>query len=287
MRIAWATDLHLDCVKQRDIDVFCDDVLASDVSAALLGGDISESRDLVHWLEFLDSRLRLPIYYVLGNHEYYGSDIATVQSNVRNLNNDRLQWLPAAGRVQLNQDITLVGHGGWGDCRLGAVDNFEILTDYLAIRDLSETVDRDDMLAGFFNRGPLRKKLRALGDEAAAMLRPDLLTAAKASASVLMLTHVPPFRESCWHGDGISEETWLPGFTCRAMGDLLISAAESYPHSRFTVLCGHTHGSGRVQMSPNLDVYTGAGDYGSLRFGIVRLNGKEIEIEPPDGNGCF
>jgi predicted MPP superfamily phosphohydrolase len=281
IRIAWTTDLHLDSADQRDTEQFCDDVLASDVGAILIGGDIAHAKDVVYWLEFLDSRLRLPIYYVLGNHDYYGSDITTMRSTVRNLDNERLRWLPAVGRIQLSQDITLVGHGGWGDCRIGDLDNFEVLNDYIAIQDLWETVDRDDVLAGFSNRALLRHKLGALGDEAAEILRPDLLAAAEAGAAVLVLTHVPPFRESCWHDGGISEETWLPGFTCKAMGDLLMSVAESHPDSRFTVLCGHTHGYGYVRMCPNLEVHTGFGDYGSLCFRIVHVNGKEIKIEPP------
>jgi hypothetical protein len=29
-----------------------------------------------------------------------------------------------------------------------------------------------------------------------------------------------------------------------------------------TVLCGHTHGAGRAQLLPNLEVKTGGADYG-------------------------
>lgn len=282
MKIAWATDLHLDSVEQPDIDRFCDDVLESDVSSILLGGDISEARDLVHWLEFLDSRLQIPIFYVLGNHDYYGSDITTVRDAVQQLGNDRLHYLPEVGRVQLSPDVALVGHDGWGDCRIGALDSFEILTDYMAIQDLWETIDREDLLDGFSKRAPLRQKLGVLGDEAADTLRPHLLAAARDMAKVLVLTHVPPFRESCWHSGSVSEETWLPGFTCKAVGDLLTSVADSHPGSTFTVLCGHTHGSGYVRMRPNLDVHTGFGDYELLRFGIVRPTRKEIKVDPPN-----
>lgn len=282
MRLAWATDLHLDTAKQPVIEQFCEDVLASDVSAILVGGDISEAKDLERWLEFLDSRLRMPVYFVLGNHDYYGSDVATVRDRMRQLDSEGLRYLPAVGQVQLSPDLALVGHDGWGDCRIGDLDRFEILTDYMAIRDLRETINPNDLLSGFFKRAPLRQKLGELGDEAAETLCPDLLRAAETGASVLVLTHVPPFREACWHQNATSTATWLPGFTCRAIGDLVDSVAERHPKSMFTVLCGHTHGSGYVRMRPNLDVYTGFGDYGILRFGIVQAAGEEISIEPPE-----
>ena len=231
MRVAWATDLHLDAADRSDVEVWCDHVSRSGVTALLLGGDISEARDLAQWLRFLNSRLGIPIFFVLGNHDYYGSDIATVRDAMRRLKGDQLCYLPEAGRVQLHPDVALVGHGGWGDCCIGAVDDFQVLTDYLAIRDLGETIDREDLLGEFFKRAALRTALRALGDDAAKTLRPDLLVAARTSATVLVVTHVPPFRESCWHRGTISEETWLPGFTCKAMGDLLISVADSHPDS--------------------------------------------------------
>ncbi len=281
MRLAWATDLHLDSVERSDVDRFCSDVLASDVAGLLLGGDISQARDLVHWLEFLDSQLELPIYFVLGNHDYYGSDISAVRCRVAGLASPTLLWLPSTGCLTLTENVVLVGHGGWGDCRIGDTDNFEILTDYLAIRDLSETVERQDLLTGFSVRAPLRQRLASLGDDAAGTLRPHLLEAAQPGKTVLVLTHVPPYRESCWHRGRISDETWLPGFTCRAVGDLLTEVAAEIPESKFTVLCGHSHGTGYVRMQDNLEVYTAEAEYGRVFFRIVELIGREVALRAP------
>lgn len=281
MRIAWATDLHLDAAERPDIDLWCVSVSQSGTTAVLVGGDISEAPELPDWLGFLDAKLRIPIYFVLGNHDYYRSDVAAVEDAVRRLDGTGLHYLPTVGRVQLSSDISLVGVGGWGDCQIGAVDDFEILTDYLAIRDLQETVDLEDVLDGFRERGALRNALRAFGIAAAETLRPSLVAAARTRGAVVVLTHVPPFREACWHRGAISDEKWLPGFTCKAVGDLLFSVAKHHTETTFTVLCGHTHGSGYVRMLPNLEVYTGFGDYGVLRFGVVEGRGKEIRVEPP------
>ncbi len=37
---------------------------------------------------------------------------------------------------------------------------------------------------------------------------------------------------------------------------------EHHPQRRMTVLCGHTHSSGSVQMRDNLEVFTGDAEYG-------------------------
>jgi hypothetical protein len=75
-------------------------------------------------------------------------------------------------------------------------------------------------------------------------------------------THVPPFKEACWHEGRISNDDWLPRFTCKAVGDLLREAALQRPDRRIDVLCGHTHGAGVAEILPNLIVRTGGAEYG-------------------------
>jgi Icc-related predicted phosphoesterase len=99
-------------------------------------------------------------------------------------------------------------------------------------------------------------KLNELGDEAAAHLRKLLPDALKFN-HVIVLTHVPPFREACWHQGKISDNNWLPHFACKAVGDVLLEAMIAAPDKRMTVLCGHTHGSGEAELLPNLRVLTG------------------------------
>jgi predicted phosphohydrolase len=277
--IAWATDVHLNAVEQSEVKRFCDDVKACGATSLLLGGDIAEAMDLVQWLKSLETGLRMPIYFVLGNHDYYGSDVRAVRTKVHELQSPNLKWLPDVGCVPLSSDVCLVGHGGWGDARIGDLDRFALLTDYLAIEDLFETLDRDDFLAGFRKRRQLRHKLASLGDGAANALRPTLLEAVRKFPQVVVLTHVPPFREACWHGGRISDEEWLPGFTCKAIGDLLLEAAESHSGCSVTVLCGHTHGTGYVRIRPNLDVYTAEATYGKIYFRVIELDGVRVKMK--------
>jgi predicted phosphohydrolase len=280
IRLAWATDVHLNVAGEERAARFCDDLLKSPAQALLLGGDIGEARTLEHWLTWLRDRLPMPIYFVLGNHEFYGGAIEAVRALARRLTSGSLAWLPAAGVVPLDQRCALVGHGGWGDARLG---NFAaspvVLADYIVIRDLVDAAGPelavDDPLAAWEQKTDLQRKLAALGDEAAETLRPHLTEALDRFEEVLVLTHVPPFREACWHHGRISNDDWLPGFTCKAMGDMLLETVSMRPDRRVTVLCGHTHGAGEARLLDNLLVRTGGAVYGEPRFEIIEVCGGQ------------
>jgi 3',5'-cyclic AMP phosphodiesterase CpdA len=60
----------------------------------------------------------------------------------------------------------------------------------------------------------------------------------------------------------ISDSDWLPHFSSKIMGDTLLEVAEANPDRHILVLCGHTHGSSYFAPRKNLEVYTGAADYG-------------------------
>ena len=102
--------------------------------------------------------------------------------------------------------------------------------------------------------------LHKLGDEAAAHLRGVLIDAARRFERVLLLTHVPPLRQACWHEGSLSDDWWAPFFVCQAVGDMLFDVMRQRPHVQLTVLCGHTHGNGRCQPLPNMEILTGGAD---------------------------
>ncbi len=79
---------------------------------------------------------------------------------------------------------------------------------------------------------------------------------------IIVLIHVPPFREVCMHEGKISSNDYLPFFSSKVTGEILMHAAESYPEIEFLALCGHTHSKGLLQPCPNLIVKAGASEYG-------------------------
>jgi len=246
--IAWGTDVHLDFLEESGIRAFAEQ--ARGASALVLSGDISVSLDLERHLHLVGQASGLRPLVVLGNHDFYGGDIADVRARITAFAG--AVYLPSAG-VQTVDGWAVVGVDGWGDARLGNTETTPILlNDFLHIQDLrvADVVERN-------------RRLRALGDAEADKARTLLGAAVEASRDVLFVTHVPPFREACWHEGQVSDDDWLPFFTCAAVGEVLRETARAHREHRFLVLCGHTHGAGECRPEPNLEVRTGGADYGA------------------------
>jgi hypothetical protein len=270
MKVAWATDVHFDHVHEPVVRSFCERIRADGAEALLLGGDIALAGQLRGWLRFLAETLKLPIYFVLGNHDYYGSYVGSVHREMEDLPSVLLRWLPAEGVVALGDTVGLVGNGGWGDGRNGDfAGSGVVLADFHFIGDLRESLDLSDHPAVLGHRKELGACLRRLGEDAAGALAVPLTEAASRFPMVLVLTHVPPFPEASWHEGRHVGDEWLPFFTCRAIGDLLLEVAGTHPGVRFEVLCGHTHSGREARVMPNLTVRTGGATYGSPAYRII------------------
>lgn len=268
----WLTDVHFDFVPEGRRRRFLQSLAERRPEAVLLGGDVGQADSFAEYLRELARVASAPIYFVLGNHDYYRGSIAAVREQARALRSEdeRLIWLPAAGVVPLSDTTALIGQGGWGDARAGDYEATTIvLNDYLLIEDLRRTF-QDSPQALPPPRDPqailtdrLREKLEQLGDEAAAHLRRTATAALAWAEEVVVLMHVPPFREACWYQGRTSDDNWAPHFVCAAAGQALREVMQEHPAQRMTVLCGHTHSPGRAEMLPNLTVLTGEAEYGA------------------------
>ena len=234
-------------------------------------------------LTMIADSLDKPVYFVLGNHDYYGGSIAGVRRIARNLTSSRIKWVADGDGLELVPGVGLVGNGGWGDAQFGNCENTPVmLTDYFVIAELQDVYDKDNDDMSLRPQPALKEKLRALGREAAEDLRPQLMEAADRFFQVIVLTHVPPFKEAAWHEGAHSSDDWLPGFSCKAVGEELVKVAETHADTTFTVLCGHTHGGGFARVLPNLVVHTQAAEYGSPGFQIVKAGSEGIIVDPQD-----
>jgi UDP-2,3-diacylglucosamine pyrophosphatase LpxH len=272
MRLLWATDVHLDHVRKPHAAHTFGAGLAEahpEASELVVTGDIAEADCIEHILEDLARGFGRPVSFVLGNHDYYGSNFAQVDATVAKLNErlPGLYWLSQGVRV-LAPSTVLVGHEGWYDARLGNPESPLELTDFRRIEDVFAA--RDDGHASFLSC------LRSRADASAKAMERHLLHALedRAVRSVLVATHVPPFVEASWYRGRTADATWAPFFASRVMGEMLVRIAEQYEHVSLTVLCGHTHGKGTFVARPNLIVHTGAAQYGEPRLcGVVEVDG--------------
>lgn len=270
-RLVWLTDLHLNFVGEEQIGQLASEIENAHPAALLIGGDLGEACSWEAYLLQLDRLLEVPIYFVLGNHDYYGGSLAQVRERARQVTQsvDRLYWLPACSPIFLDARTALVGHDGWGDARAASFRRSQVLlNDYFLISELRAAAALPEGVktwwgepSAILNAG-LESQLQDLGDEAAAHFLDVVPKALSDREHVIVLMHVPPFREACWFEGGLSDDDWAPHFCCIAAGEALVEVMKQHPEKRMTVLCGHTHSEGRAEILPNLIVHTGGAEYG-------------------------
>jgi len=256
MKLGWLSDIHLNFLREEQLQAFLQELAATSVDAWLISGDIAEAPTLSQYIELLRSSVPVPIYFVLGNHDLYKGSFRRVAADIGSFNDDSPQWLTAAGPVNLSSNLSLVGDDGWADARLGDPEGSQVvLNDFHHIEELTNLSKVERVTA-----------CRALGDKAAERIRPKLEQAAASAWHILVLTHVPPFRGATWHEGRISDDAWLPWFSCKAMGEVILDCAQKHPDCEFTVLSGHTHGGGLYQAASNVQVHTAVAEYGVPRI---------------------
>lgn len=260
MKLVWTTDIHLDSAGTKARNRFLEAINKQDPDKVLITGDIATGTTLIEELEWLEKSIHAPIHFVLGNHDYYESSISHVRSTLRSWlakhsNSTQLSWLDIEGAIPLTDTCALIGQGGWGDARNGDFLETPIrINDHRLIKELTG-----------LERPILQQKLQQLGTEAALELKRKLesITISKTDTEeIIVATHVPPFPEAAWYMGYSGAVDWIPDFTCKAIGDVLLSFAALNPAIQCTVLCGHGHHPGIVDMRENLRIHTGPAEYG-------------------------
>ena len=254
MRIAWLTDVHLNFLAPEVVRDFLVQLNDTGAEAFLISGDIGEAHSVTTFLEQIDEAVRRPIYFVLGNHDFYFGSIAHVRQSTIELcrQRPRLHYLTHSGWHPLTAKTAVVGHDGWADAREGDyMRSYVAMSDYRLIAELAH-----------LNKASRWPILQRLGDESAAHIHTHLPRALEKHEHAILVTHVPPLRNACWYDGQISDDEWSPHFTCQAVGCAMLEIMKQHPDRRLTVFCGHTHGCGETQPLPNVMVYTGGAEYG-------------------------
>jgi 3',5'-cyclic-AMP phosphodiesterase len=289
MRIAWISDPHLVFVTpssklpEDELTPFLESLAGASCDALAISGDISESPQLLDHLRKLEQYVARPVFFVLGNHDYYHGSFVGTQHEVATLvaGSRHLCWLEQCGSIQLTDDTAIIGHGCWGDARYGELEGSRlVLNDWKVIEDLRYWKRGPHRLAGLkgidvsaidwlkcrlthedVDWEPLVQHLRFLGDEAAAHLRRVLPLALKDSTRVILVTHVPPFVPTP-APRGHDSASWAPHAGCKAVGDAILEIMEPHPHARLLILSGHVHYNSVATIRGNIEQRTAWAEYG-------------------------
>lgn len=270
MRLAWATDIHLDFITSPDnpqasaqnLDVFCSLLKKDKPEAVLLSGDISLAGYLKEHLIALESRLQTPIFFVLGNHDFWGGGIESVRKSITSLSSQSsyLKYLSAMPYAMLTPSTAVVGHDGWYDGLNGDPFNGDfIMNDWKLISDFSSA------LQNFFepNWNMILHVARHQANIAARHVAAGIKLALqqRRPSKIVIVTHVPPFISPLDNHESGHGKNLYPWYSSKIMGDMLLSAAKHNSHTKFEVFCGHIHSAYEGYVMPNLLLRSGKSEY--------------------------
>lgn len=314
MKLLHITDIHLDhlgisalpvYVKKTNqlhtSDDFCgyynDFCQDNGIDAILISGDISTCQHLEEHLGILKQKLKVPIYFVLGNHDFYGDDKIIGGNSAaiaEKLSTDSFVYLTAKKEcLMLSDKVAIVGADGWYD---GGYASFEgsdlMMTDFIVIKEVKETYLRHIMYLlekklwtpGYLNEtgmiyqyhtneflpGAVKALFKETATKFADVVYNQVQDAvAKNAKEIIVVTHIPPFPENSIYKGKMSDKNWMPYFSNAAMGDVLLELAITYKDVNFKVFCGHSHGDAENIVFDNLVCYTTPADYKVISRGRV------------------
>jgi len=264
MRLTWLTDTHLNFIDTNGVDEFLLTVKESGPEAIAISGDLAEAHDVIGHLRRMEEVWKVPVYFVLGSHDYYGNRIREVRSAVGRLASKSrfLHYLTVAEPISLSPDTVIMGHDSWQDGRFGDfMGSPVVIEDFRQIKDLMPPQNAPDPV-GILLQPQRLALMQLLAEEAANHIATFLPRALSSARQVVLVTHVPPFRETCWYRGKVSDNDYLPFFACKAVGDVLLRIMSCHRDRQLLVLCGHTHGGGEMLVRENLRVMTGRATYG-------------------------
>jgi Icc protein len=247
-RLGWATDTHFDNFSSEDQDAFIEQCQQACLDSLVLTGDISVANRLLKDLERLQSALSIPLFFVCGNHDFYGSSIKSVRNELESIkSNHSLYYLTHESYVQLGKEVALVGHDTWYDGRYGNyMDSTIDFPDHHSIEEFINISKKDRF-----------RLIKELADQATTHLEKQLPLLVKKFEKIVIAIHCPPFKESSLYENQVVNEERGPYFVAKGLGDYLLDFTSQHPKNKFLILCGHSHHECNVQISKNLNILTG------------------------------
>ncbi len=250
MNLIWMSDIHLNFLNASLREEFYLKLKKAAGDAIVISGDIAESHNVAPFIDDMRRAVGIPIYFVLGNHDFYGSNLAAVKQSVKSLG-----YLGSKQCIALTSSMALIGVDGWGDCRNGNYENSRLtMSDWIYIEDLFKSYGKGSK--------ELKRTLQKLADADARKLKRRVLKAIEGRyKKIIIVTHVPPFEEASLHAGRKSTPDGLPFFSSRCLGETVLPIAKKHSEVDFLWLSGHTHSRATYVPLPNLTVKVAKSEY--------------------------
>ena len=244
--IAWATDTHFELANDKQFKKFIES--SEECDALLITGDIAQATSWQHYIYKVAKKLApKPVFFILGNHDIYYSDLFTEHDKLLSINIDNLHPLTVMPPYIIGDNIAIIGHqnwwdGGYSEQYSNLIDRTFMFQDYYLIENLKDLITPKER----FNR------LKEMSEAATSLILEKLKTAFDKVDNVILAVHVPPFKENCTHFGLAMTSNFLSHFSSKILGDALFFLMRNIPHKKLLVLSGHTHEETTYSPLPNL-----------------------------------
>ena len=261
--IAWITDPHFDQCDISKIETLIKDIKKQKADAVLITGDIAEKGTTGLYLQFLQRGLKLPVWFVLGNHDWYNISRERGEEILSKYLSDDLVLLDNIHEIKLNKKSCLVGGENWWDAAFS--DTFGLIDGYV----MGEDYQKIDYIAPQTNNKSPFDRVRKISNSCSEKIVEKLIEAFKNYDKVYLAVHVPPFKEACVVSGIQIPNNWLNHFCDYGLGDKLKQLMTQYPEKKLKVLAGHTHGKITVKVLDNLTVKVGKAKVGKPQIADI------------------
>lgn len=248
------SDTHFNFTLPWTAPNFIHRLLDNHPSGLILTGDIACGLTIIRILELLAKKLQpLPIYFVLGNHDFYATSFANITRAVNILSQkySNLHWMNVREHMELGEGVGIIGEDGWYDGRLGNPDYLVYNFDWIMINEFR----------GFKSFEEKHQYSQALADASTATLQSKLEVALERYQTVYILTHMPPWAETTRAVGTEMEAFWLPYNVNSQMGKMIEAVMQGRNDKKVVVLAGHTHVPVVVHVSHNIECIVQGGKY--------------------------
>ena len=129
MKVGFISDLHIDrnfeLPPEAYLNMLIRIIAERDLGMLVIGGDISNHfTTTLAFVEELEKRAEIPVYFIPGNHDFWEEKDATKDTKgIYQLYKDHPQSLIETP-LRLNDEYTLVGHPGWYNHAIYDFDKF-------------------------------------------------------------------------------------------------------------------------------------------------------------------
>lgn len=252
--IAWLSDIHLDFLDKVRRRAFYRSLIDAEVDGVVISGDICNGHYLERFLTEMAKIIKVPIWFTLGNHDYYGSNVKAIRKKLKALcvKQPLLKWLHQEDVVALSEEIGLIGVDSWADGRAGRYWESTVeLSDHRLIGDL-KGLDATERL----------KVMQGFAGEAEDILRRSLACALTQFKTVFVISHVPMYYEACLGPDRrVSGSMWMPHYVWHQGGVAIGEVIQNHAQGRVIVLSGHTHSDIRLRIDDRISIWVAPAEY--------------------------